>query len=476
MSSRGRRLPLATVLVVVLLALMGGSFLAAKEILMRAGRTPAEILDYADRRMQGHPKAETLAAPLMATLRAALDVEPLKQRLARGFEIPPPPPRRGPEEILPPEPAPAGTTIWRVGPGQALVTVAEAARRAKDGDIVEIEAGDYFGEVASWPQRRLTIRGVNGAARMFAAGRNAEGKAIWVFKRGTFDVSNIDFVGARAGDGNGAGIRLERGHLRVRHCLFWDNQMGLLTAGLPHAADTQLEIESSEFAYSHVDGRWGHNLYVGRIDRLRVTGSYFHHASRGHLLKSRAAVNEIDYSRFTDESGGRASYELDFPNGGEVRLVGNIVQQQPLTENGIMVSYGEEGHLWPRNTLELASNTLVNDLRIGGAFVRATTGLQRFVARNNLLVGQGRYLLPELPSGLDSRLNDQRAGWPDLVQASRQDYRLREPGDRFAYRPAPSGTPDDEALVPRAYYAHPRRIVTLPSPPRLVGATQGTPP
>ena len=49
---------------------------------------------------------------------------------------------------------------------------------------------------------------------------------------------------------------------------------------------------------------------------LKVTGSYFHHAKSGHLLKSRAAKNLIFYNRLTDEIGGTASYELEFPNGG----------------------------------------------------------------------------------------------------------------------------------------------------------------
>lgn len=450
--------------------LIAGLAFGTREVLLRTGKTPTEFLDYADRRMEGHPKVETVARPVMGLLREAFDAEPLASRIARPFEVPPPPPRRGASDIDPyPPPAP-GTTVWRVGGGHEIASISEVARRARDGDIVEIEAGDYYADTASWSQRRLTIRGVNGAARLFAAGKVAEGKAIWVFKHGDFDVANVDFIGAKASDRNGAGIRLERGRLRIRDCLFWGNEMGLLTAGLPYANDTQLEIENSEFAYSHVQGRWGHNLYVGRIDRLRVTGSYFHHASRGHLLKSRAAVNEILYSRFTDEIGGRASYELDFPNGGQVELVGNIVQQQALTENGVMLAIGEEGNLWPRNSLRMSNNTFVNDLPIGGAFVRAAAGLQSFQASNNLLVGQGRYLVPEGALVF----NDQRAEWTDLAQPSRLDYRLRARNGRFAYQPLPheaDRSPDAE-FVPKAQYLHPTKTLALRSLPQVVGADQ----
>lgn len=442
----------------------------AWEVLQRSGRTPTEVLDYLDKRMLGHPKVEWLAAPGMAVMRRAFDAQPLKLRLAQGFDVPPPPPRRGASDISPPEPVPPSTKVWRVSPTGPLFRIAEAARLAKDGDVVEIEAGDYHGDVASWNQRHLIIRGVNGAARIFAAGRIAEGKAIWVFKRGDIQVENIDFVGARANDRNGAGIRLERGRLRIRACLFWDNQMGLVTAGLPFASNTSLEVDASEFAYSHVKKKWGHNLYVGSIEKLRVTGSYFHHASRGHLLKSRAAVSEILYNRLTDESGGAASYELNFPNGGAVLMVGNIVQQQQATENGIMVSYGEEGYRWPHNELLIASNTLVNDHLHGGTFLRVAAGPARVVTRNNLLVGRGGYLSKD---ALDSE-NDQRADWKDLLVPSRQDYRLRPDETRFGFA-KPTGGPSAGSMVPTHHYVHPRQALPLSSQPRLVGATQPGP-
>jgi len=468
-SARRSRSRLWIFALVAALAVAIGTW-GAWEAMQRSGRTPAELLDYADRRMKGHPKVEWLAEPMMAALRKAFDAPALKQRLALSFDVPPPPPRRGAGDVIPPDPVPPGATVWRVGPSGPLTRIADAARRAKDGDVVEIEAGDYHGDVASWSQKRLTIRGVNGAARLFAAGEIAEGKAIWVFKHGHFDVSNIDFIGARASDRNGAGVRLERGRLHLRGCLFWDNEMGLLTAGIPYAQNTSLEIEASEFAYSHVRGRWGHNLYVGAIDRLRVSGSYFHHAYRGHLLKSRAAVNEILFNRLTDESGGTASYEANFPNGGRVLMVGNIVQQQQATENGIMVSYGEEGYSWPDNEFVLASNTLVNDHVHGGAFLRLAPGSVRVSVSNNLLVGHGTYQAPQ-----DFQpFNDRRAEWPNLARPSRQDYRIRADALSYGYRLPPDAKPGD-AVVPAAQYIHPRMVQPLDGMPRLVGADQRPP-
>ncbi len=449
------------------MVLLTGSAAAAWWALHLAGRTPGELLDYADVRMEGHPRVEALVHPFAAALRAWFDAPSLSYRARLPFTVAPPPPRRGPADIRPADPPPRGAQVWRVGPAGPLTHIADAARLAKSGDVVEIEAGDYRQDVALWEQKRLTIRGVNGAARLFADGRDMEGKAIWVIRHGDFEISNIDFIGAKVDDGNGAGIRFEGGHLRVRDCLFWGNQMGLMTGGADTDAQATVLIEGSEFAYSHVDGKWGHNLYVGTLDRLTVTGSYFHHAGVGHLLKSRARVNNILYNRLTDEAGGRASYELEFPNGGVARVVGNVIQQQQGTENSVMVSFGAEGYKWPVNTLVLGSNTLVNDHSQGGTFVRVAPGADRVVTANNMLVGLGRYQVKDALM----TYNDQHSDWEAFSIPARQDFRLRSPGTALTYR----RLVDSELvrrLEPRAQYVHPRILLPLQVPPQLVGADQ----
>lgn len=459
---RARWWLLGLVLVLLLAAAAAAAALAAYRGI---GRTPGELMDYAERRLEGHPRLESVALPLMGWMRSALGAPSAGERALLPFAVPPPPPRRGPQDIAPPEPVPAGARVWRVGPAGPLYTIAEAARQARDGDVVEIEAGDYRGDVALWEQRRLTIRGVNGAARLYADGRSSEGKAIWVIRRGDFRISNIDFVGARVQDANGAGIRFEGGRLHLRDCLFWDNETGILTSGQPTAGDAELVVEGSEFGYSHVKGRWAHNLYVGTIASLTVRNSYFHHAARGHLLKSRARQNDIRYSRFTDEVGGSASYELNFPNGGVVRLVGNLVQQQSGTENSIVIAYGEEGYHWPVNRLQMGSNTIVNDHPHGGTLLQVAPGAESVSLANNLLVGPGGFRVKDRLQSF----NDVRAEWPDLQLPARQDYRLKSPGPRFRYQPA--AWPDWEStMAPRYEYVHPRGLQPLPGAPAWVGA------
>ena len=469
MSARRSRVTRALVACVILAA---ATALLGWYLYRQIGRTPGELLDYADRRMQGHPVVESLAGPAMQVLRSTFSAPSAADRARMGFVVPPPPPRRDATEIAPPDPIPAGARIWRVSRDGPIRRISEVARLARDGDVVEIEAGDYHQDVAVWEQARLTIRGVGGAARLLAGGRNAEGKAIWVIRNGDFDVANIDFIGARASDMNGAGIRFQGGRLRLRRCLFWDNQMGLVSSNDRPTPRSELIIEDSEFAYSYVDSkRWGHNLYVGSMRALTVTGSYFHHAGIGHLIKSRAAVNDIRYNRLTDEVGGRASYELEVPNGGVVHVIGNIIQQQIATENSALVSFGAEGYKWPTNTLYFASNTLVNDHPYGGSFLRVAPGSGGVVSANNLLVGPGRYQVADRLTVV----NDVRADWEDLRMPARQDYRLARTTARMAYQQL-SDTLPGTRLMPDAQYVHPNTIRRLTSVPTLVGALQDQPP
>lgn len=240
--------------------------------------------------------------------------------------------------------------------------------------------------MAVWQRDNITIRAVGGRVRLVAKGAAAEGKGIWVVRAKGMHVEGFDFEGAKVPSHNGAGIRLESGSLHVKDCSFTHNEMGLLTNNDPN---TELIVENSEFAYNMRPDGHNHNLYVGHIARLTVRNSYFHHAKTGHLLKSRAAVNNIFNNRLIDGPGGTASYELEFPNGGIANVVGNTIAQNTNTENPILISFGAEGYKWPRNEITLENNTLVNPLPWGGVFLRVAPGEDAIRAINNRLVGHG---------------------------------------------------------------------------------------
>ena len=306
-------------------------------------------------------------------------------------------------------------------------------------------------------------------------------------------MEDIDFIGARVPDRNGAGIRFEKGHLVVKRCSFKDSENGILTAGDPSAT---LEIENSEFGNNGDGSGSTHNLYVGDIGMLKVTGSYFHHARQGHLLKSRARENLIFYNRLTDEVGGQASYELEFPNGGMAYVIGNIIEQSATTDNSTVISFGAEGYRSPLNALYLASNTIVDDRPQGGIMLRVADGERQVYAVNNLLVGQGkldggqvkgwRDRLRDLAkaayyqdskllwtkTGIDGRfINNFNVDWRAFALPVRYDYRLRPESaldGKFVLPEEVKGI----SLVPKGEYVHPAKWRMLGVKPTVPGALQ----
>jgi hypothetical protein len=249
--------------------------------------------------------------------------------------------------------------VISVGPTGDFQRIAEAANHAKDGDIVEITAGEWRGDVALWGQKELTIRGVGRRPVLLADGKSMEGKAIWVIRKGNFLIENIEFRGTRVADGNGAGIRFEGGKLVVRNSAFHDNQMGLLTSPDPTA---ELVIENCIFADAPAQSQpFPHLLYVGAIASVRISGSRFHRGHVGHLIKSRAKITDLRYNLIFDTAQGQSSYEIDLPNGGDVTILGNVIGQSEISENPVMIAYAAEGKAWPVNQLRVIHNTMISE-------------------------------------------------------------------------------------------------------------------
>jgi hypothetical protein len=297
-------------------------------------------------------------------------------------------------------PPPGGwSAVLQVGPGRRLTRLGQALQAAPDGALIELDPGDHPAEPLLIEGRRaLTVRARGPGARLPAHGQAAEGKALWVVRGSTLRLRGLAFSGVRVADRNGAGIRFEGGTLALQDCRFEDCENGLLSG---NDGVSELWLQDCHFDRNGAgDGRT-HHLYVGAIARLTVLGCHFGGVRVGHLLKSRAHVSDVIGNRLSDD-GGSASYELEFPNGGQVRALGNLIRQGPATRNPVLVSYGAEGLQGPAHRLDLVHNTLVNErpgddavwLRVsdGRAPAPPTVAVQ---VLNNLQVGTGRWQLPE---------------------------------------------------------------------------------
>jgi hypothetical protein len=212
--------------------------------------------------------------------------------------------------------------VLEVGPGKPYAVPSAAVAIAQSGDVIRIDAVRYDGDVATWRADNLTICGTGGRAKLYAAGRNAGGKGIWVIQGGDVVVDSMEFHHATVPHRNGAGIRSEGLNLTIRNSGFYDNENGILSDN-----GGTITIDKSEFARNGFGDGQSHNIYIGMAHRLVVTASCFREARIGHQLKSRAKETVVENSYFVDGPDGTASYLIDTPNGGIVSLRGNLFQK-----------------------------------------------------------------------------------------------------------------------------------------------------
>lgn len=341
--------------------------------------------------------------------------------------------------------APCRADTLQVGASRTYQTVRAAILAAQSGDVIEVDAGTYAADVATITADNLTIRGVGGFAHLDADGADEGGKGTWVVVGDDLVVENIEFSGASVVDENGAGIRLEGTNLTLRGCYFHDNENGILAGD---NAMSDIVVENSEFRNNGLGDGQTHNLYVNHVRSLTVRGSFFHHAKIGHELKSRAYTTSLYANRFSNDTDGTASYEVELPDGGLAIIVGNVIQQAGTTDNATLLSYGTESTSNPMQAVYIVNNTFVNERAAGGTFVRLM-GTPTAVLRNNLFVGNGTVL-----TGAATQEGNLQTDAPGFVDRAGFDYRLTEASPAIDVGVAP-GSAGPTSLVPLLHYVFP---------------------
>ncbi len=356
----------------------------------------------------------------------------------------------------------AHATVWKVGPSRTYTKPSAVSNLVQDGDIVEIDPGTYYQDVAKWAKNNLVLRGVGGRPHLDAGGKAYGRKAIWVISGNNTTVENIEFSNCAdpsENDKNWAGIRQEGAGLHVKNCYFHHNDNGIL-AGANKTSD--IVIEFSEFAYNGFGDGYSHNLYIGHVKSLVFSYNYSHHAKVGQELKSRAYKNYILYNRIGNESDGTASREIDLPNGGLAIIIGNQIQQGNQTSNSNLIGFGLEGLSNPGpHELYLINNTLVNDKPGKGSFVQLEPGTEKFKVCNNIFAGFGSVLSG---SATKTEMNNNNV-FPNVAEAGfvnrkEFDYHLTSTSPAINKGIEPGVTSDGYDLKPTNEYVHPRNKKT----------------
>jgi hypothetical protein len=254
-------------------------------------------------------------------------------------------------------PASGGAATLKVGPQEAFKLPSEAARAAKDGDTVEIAAGEYF-DCAVWPQNGITIAGPE-TGEAVLTDRTCRGKAIFVIGGRDVTVRRLTFTRARVIDGNGAGIRAEGHGLTVAHSRFVNNQSGILAAPQPGAEIVVLDSVFERNGTLPENGRCVPTLDLLRVGTLRIERSAFL-APRGcdgvRAVADRVAISD---SRFEDGAAG-AGQAMVFVHGATLSVRGSVFAKGPRAQppDVAIVLRDLEG---AGGGVELGSSRLVNE-------------------------------------------------------------------------------------------------------------------
>lgn len=423
------------------------------------------------------PLAALVATPALTALVAITALS--APSALQAATAPPPPDPAAWQPIGPPGSSCDGLSgrRLRVGPGERLQRPSEAAAEALDGDVVLIAAGTWRGDVATWPQSRLSICAVGGPVHLHADGRHAGGKGIWVIRGRDVLVDGISFHGATVPDQNGAGIRAEGDGLTLRHTGFFDNQNGIL--GPQRGA---LTLQRAVFIGNGVGDPalregygYTHQLYAAG-DRLTVLESLFAAGRTGHHIKSRARVTVVENSYLLDGPEGTASYTVDAAEGGDVLLRGNLMHKGRHAGNPTLVRFGAEvlSAAAPLHRLRLVHNTLVSDHRSTRAVV-VRPGLQALHLVHNLsaIAGPRRALEPAEVADRTVSIGNRgipREALPQADRLSAPDFWPAELAAQLALDDAPDPAYRFDAPQPRQA----RPLTALPGP-RRTGALQAAP-
>ncbi|QFT76571.1 right-handed parallel beta-helix repeat-containing protein [Erythrobacter sp. THAF29] len=221
-----------------------------------------------------------------------------------------------------------------------------------------------------------------------------EGKAALVLRGVGAEVRGLTFRNINVRDGNGAGIRLEKGALNIAYSRFLDSQQGILTANDPSSRIYITRSTFSGLGTCENSAGCAHSIYTGAYGELTVRESRFERGRGGHYLKARARKVVIENNSFDDANGFETNYMIDLPAGATGRIAGNwFVQGRSKQNYSAFIALGAEKQLHPSDGLVVSDNEarFVPGLRRSSAFLADWTGAKISMSGNKLAEGLTRY-------------------------------------------------------------------------------------
>jgi hypothetical protein len=284
------------------------------------------------------------------------------------------------------QPVPGAFTV--VESGKAFSTLQDAVNAVGNTRAtIRIAPGLY--RQCAVQQEGVIIYEAAEPGKVTFAGRSCEGKAAFVLRGTGAEVRGITFSNLAVADGNGAGIRLEKGALNVAYARFENSQQGILTADDPGGRIYITRSTFSGLGTCENSAGCAHSLYIGNYGSLTVRESRFERGMGGHYVKARSGEVVIENNSFDDANGKATNYMIDLPAGSVGRIANNwFVQGRDKENYSAFIALGAEDLLHPSDGLEVANNEarLVPGLQRQTVFFADWTG-SRVVMQGNRIAG-----------------------------------------------------------------------------------------
>jgi hypothetical protein len=374
----------------------------------------------------------------------------------------------------------------QVGNDKQYTTLAAAYTAANNGDTIEVDYNTSTTPGTSYDIAKcLTIRGVgppgtrasfpwdggnyNNTVANGGTGTNPVSNDQGIFRifpgcvlPQLVTLENLEVSGAYGASGNTAAVRYANTtDITLTNLYLHDNEVGVLggnslTDTLTTTADHNVIIHNGA-----ADGS-EHNVYIGEQDHLIFRYNKVSNAIGGHNLKSRARRNEV-YSNFiTSQTGAEGSSEspVDFPCGGDIYFIGNVVEQGVNSSyHGLFQSAEEHGSncgggYSPTNRVYVVNNTFYNYYG-GGNFLDVITAggpTPTFVSQNNIFANGGTLYNTTAPTLASN--NNTTATSADFVASDSGNYRLVAGASEINAGTNP-GTANGISLTPTTIYLDP---------------------
>jgi hypothetical protein len=291
-----------------------------------------------------------------------------------------------PVAVVSAQPVPDAFTV--VESGQRFATLQEAVNAIGNArGTIRIAPGTYR-QCAVQEAGVIVYEAPEPGSVIFKA-RDCEGKAAFVLRGIGAEIRGITFTGIRVPDGNGAGIRLEKGALNVAHARFENSEQGILTADDPTG---RIYITRSTFTglgTCENSAGCAHSIYIGNYGSLTVRESRFERGMGGHYVKARSREVVVENNSFDDANGKGTNYLIDLPAGSVGRIADNwFVQGRDKENYSAFIALGAEDLLHPSDGLEVVGNEarFVPGLSRSSVFLADWTG-SRIVMQGNRIAG-----------------------------------------------------------------------------------------